>query len=75
MGTELVIRVGMIGQVLQDLLEQFKEHKDDATVTGVWMTEEEGIEEKREERDVRTVTQKAGVDLKLWIDEKYFIDE
>jgi deoxyribodipyrimidine photo-lyase len=75
LGTKLVIRVGMIGQVLQDLLSQFKEHNDDTSVTTVWMTEEEGVEEKREERDVRRVAETAGVDFRLWLDEKYFIDE
>ena len=57
------------------MLEEFSQHKDEAAVTAVWLTEEEGVEEKREERDVRRVAKKAGVDFKLWIDEKYFIDE
>lgn len=75
LGCGLSIRVGMIGQVLQDLLHAFKERKEDATVTAVWMTEEEGVEEKREERDVRRVAQENGVDFKMWIDEKYLVDE
>ena len=37
--------------------------------------DEEGVEEKREERHVRKVSQKASVDFKLWIDEKYYVDE
>jgi deoxyribodipyrimidine photo-lyase len=73
-GSGLVVRAGLIGQVLQDVLSQFQDQKD-AEVTGVWMTEEEGVEEKREERHVRRVSQKASVDFKLWIDEKYYIDE
>lgn len=64
----------MLGQVVEDVLAHFKE-RDDAEVTGVWMTEEEGVEEKREERDVRRASNEAGVDFKLWIDEKYLIDE
>lgn len=70
----LVVRVGLLGQVLEDVLAQFKECQD-TEVTGVWMTEEEGVEEKREERQVRRVSQQAGVDFKLWIDEKYLVDE
>jgi hypothetical protein len=39
------------------------------------MTEEEGVEEKRDERDIRQVAGNAGVDFRLWLDEKFFIDE
>ena len=73
-GSGLVIRVGLLGQVVQDLLDQFK-HENEVAICALWMTEEEGVEEKREERDVRRATKKAGVDFKLWLDEKYFIDE
>lgn len=74
LGTKLIIRVGLIGQVLQDLLTQFKDHRD-FSVTAVWMTGEEGVEEKREERDARRIAKAAGVDFRVWVDEKYFIDE
>lgn len=73
-GSGLAVRVGMLGQVVEDVLAQYQK-RDDAEVTGVWMTEEEGVEEKREERDVRRASNKAGADFKLWIDEKYLIDE
>lgn len=74
-GSGLVIRVGLLGQVVDDLLNQFKQVKNEVSVSAVWMTEEEGVEEKREERDVRRAADKFGVDFKLWLDEKYFIDE
>lgn len=73
-GSDLTIRVGMVGQVLQDLLKEFGQ-QDDSEVSAVWMTEEEGVEEKREERAARKATEQAGVDFKLWIDEKYLVDE
>lgn len=73
-GSGLVVRVGMLGQVVQDVLAQYG-GREDAEVAAVWMTEEEGGEEKREERQVRSATEKAGVDFKLCIDEKYLIDE
>ena len=73
--TDLVIRVGMIGDVLQDLLQQFKHADEKVSVAAIWMTEEEGVEEKREERDARRIAKEAGIDFKLWIDEKYFVDE
>lgn len=75
LGRNLVIRVGVIGDVVDDLLQQFKQHGDEASVYAVWMTEEEGVEEKREERSVRSAAEKAGVDFRPWLDEKYFIDE
>lgn len=69
----LEIRVGMLGQVVKDMLEAFR--RTNSEVFGVWMTAEEGVEEKREERDVRTVVEADGKDFKLWVDEKYYIDE
>lgn len=74
-GSGLLVRVGLLGQITQDLLKQFGESQGDATVSAVWMTMEEGVEEKREEREVREAAERAGADFKLWQDEKYFIDE
>lgn len=62
-----------MGQVVQDLLDGFKNEK--VEVAGVWMTEEEGVEEKREERDVRKAATDAQTEFKLCMDEKYYIDE
>ncbi|KAK5191154.1 hypothetical protein LTR92_008873 [Exophiala xenobiotica] len=75
LGSGLHIRVGMLGQVVRDLLEQIKQQRGEISVSAIWMTEEEGVEEKREERNVRKEAEKAGVDFKLWLDEKYFIDD
>ena len=74
-GSGLDIRVGTLGRVIEEILDQFKQEKQNVSVSAVWMTEEEGVEEKREERDVRRAAQKAGIDFRLWLDEKYFIDE
>lgn len=74
-GSNLEIRVGVLGKVIADLLSQLKQQNDKVSVSAVWMTEEEGVEEKREEREVRRAAESAGVDFRLWIDEKYFIDE
>jgi hypothetical protein len=71
-GSGLCIRAGMVGGVIQDMLRGFEEN---AKVSGVWMTSEEGVEEKREERDVRRICGEAEVDFKVWVDEKYYIDE
>ena len=72
-GCGLEVRVGLAGQVIKDLLEAFKTQNTE--VVGVWMTNEEGVEEKKEERDVREAAQNANTEFKLWTDEKYFIDE
>ena len=73
-GSGLMIRVGKVGQVIYNLLEHYRQ-QDDVEVHGVWMTAEEGVEEKREESDVRDNVEAAGREFKLWKDEKFFIDE
>ncbi|KAL8763159.1 MAG: hypothetical protein Q9184_000962 [Pyrenodesmia sp. 2 TL-2023] len=72
-GSGLEIRVGMAGQVIGEILDAFKQA--DTEIAGVWMTEEEGVEEKREERDVRQAAESAQTEFKLWVDEKYYIDD
>lgn len=74
-GSGLVIRVGMQGEIVSNILDNVASQKGDIKVAGVWMTGEEGTEEKREERDIKNVCEKAGVEFKLFTDEKYYIDE
>lgn len=70
----LVIRVGTVKDAVQSILDGFRAHKD-VEVHGVWMTGEEGWEEKIEESDVKELMQEENKDFQLWSDEKYFIDE
>ncbi|KAI9838791.1 MAG: hypothetical protein M1837_002320 [Sclerophora amabilis] len=72
-GSGLVLRVGASGDVVHGLLEGFKKNESD--VVGVWMTGEESVEEKREEREVRRTAESQSVQFKLWTDEKYYIDD
>ncbi|KAI4092892.1 MAG: hypothetical protein LQ344_003257 [Seirophora lacunosa] len=72
-GSGLEIRVGMAGQVIKELIDAFKQANTE--IAGVWMTDEEGMEEKREERDVREVAENAQTEFRLWIDEKYYVDD
>lgn len=72
-GSGLEIRVGMVGQVIKDMLSALKH--ENTELAGVWMTAEEGVEEKMEERDVRNAAMENGTQLRLFTDEKYFIDE
>jgi hypothetical protein len=73
-GSGLTIRVGLVADVVGDLLDGFKQ-SGSAEVFGLWMTSEEGAEEKREERQVRRVVEAEGKEFRLWTDEKYLIDE
>jgi deoxyribodipyrimidine photo-lyase len=74
-GSGLEIRVGMVGEVIRQILEGIAKEEGEIKIGGVWMTEEEGWEEKREERDVRKACDEIGIEFKLFKDEKYFIDE
>jgi len=74
-GSGLGVRVGTIQDVVRSVLQDYKDKEDDVEVTGLWMTNEEGVEEKREERDVKKLCQEFEVDYKPWVDEKYYIDE
>ena len=70
-GSGLCIRAGLVGPVIARLLEEIREVK----VGAVWMTGEEGVEEKKEEQQVKLACERAEVDCKIWVDEKYLIDE
>lgn len=72
-GSGLVIRVGKAGEVLRGIVDGVDARG--AKVVGIWMTAEDAVEERREESEVRRAAADAGVDFKLWSDEKYFIDE
>lgn len=74
-GSGLEIRVGLQGEVISKILDSLAKNDTQMKIGGVWMTAEEGTEEKREERDVKRACELAGVELKLFIDEKYYIDE
>ncbi|KAF2462987.1 cryptochrome [Lindgomyces ingoldianus] len=76
----LELRVGMVGEVIQHMLEWYAEdeHTDGgrrAEVAGIWMTNEEGTEEKRDEVEIRSLADQSGVEFKVWDDEKWFIDD
>ena len=73
-GSDLQIRVGTVHDAVRSILDGYKNH-DSVDVAGVWMTNEEGVEEKREEKDVRKLCREFDTDFKLWVDEKYLIDE
>ena len=73
-GSGLCVRVGMVGEVVDDMLKKI-DAKKDIKVGAVWMVEEEGVEESQEEAQVKKACRAADVEFKLWTDEKYLIDE
>lgn len=76
-GSGLEMRVGMIGDVLDGLLEGLHKRDGEETINvgGVWMTAEEATEEKKDEKHCERVCEARGVGFKLWKDEKYLVDE
>lgn len=75
LGSGLTIRVGSVRDAVQSVLQSYQEHKGELDVSAIWMTGEEGVEEKREERAVQKLCQEHGADFKIFTDEKYYIDE
>ena len=78
-GAGLEIRVGRSSDVLQDMLQWYIDAKSagrsNADVVGIWMSEELGENEKDEKARLSRVAAENCVPLKIWNDEKYFIDE
>jgi deoxyribodipyrimidine photo-lyase len=72
-GSGLDVRVGLAGQVIRELVAALQQQNTD--VAAVWMTGEEGVEEKQEERDVKQAARDLGTEFQLWTDEKYYVDE
>lgn len=69
----LVLRVGLIRDVVEDLIRGLQQNQDQ--VGAVWMTGEEGVEERRDQRAVSAICEQYGADFSLWDDEKYYVDE
>jgi deoxyribodipyrimidine photo-lyase len=73
LGSGLLVRIGKYGDVVQALINGLREK--DHNVSAVWMTSDEGVEEKRDEKAVATACAQSDVKFEAWHDEKYFIDE
>lgn len=84
--SDLLLRTGRMSDVVRDAYDHFatgsgldgeesKTSKPKAKIVGVWMTSEEGSEEKMDERLVRAVAEEHGSEFRLFNDEKYYIDE
>lgn len=69
----LLLRVGSPVEVVKQIIEAFKDKSQ--KVGGVHLTEEKSSEEIDEQLNVEEFCNTEGIEFKLWVDEKYFIDE
>jgi deoxyribodipyrimidine photo-lyase len=74
-GSGLEQRVGRISDVLSDILEWYAKDENEGEISGVWMTDDDGTEEKEDEERVRDITARHEVNFKIFNDEKFYIDE
>jgi len=73
LGSGLVLRVGSPVEVLKQVADAFKDK--DLTIGGVHMTDEKSSEEVEEQQSIKEVCDERNIDFKLWLDEKYYIDD
>jgi len=73
------MRVGMVEDVVRDVLEYYSDAEGDedtkARVSEVWMTNDEGTEEQDEQQAVEKIATRHGAKLKIWADEKFYVDD
>ena len=75
-GSSLQLRVGMIEDVVKNILDYYsKSSGSKGEISGIWMTDSASVEEQKEQQSVRDLAKHNGVDFKLWSDEKYFVDK
>ncbi|KAJ4369116.1 hypothetical protein N0V83_006200 [Neocucurbitaria cava] len=73
------MRAGRVGDVVSDILDWYSkgdvEKEENAKVTGIYMTKEDGTEELDDMNIVKTIAEEHNVDFEVWEDEKYFVDD
>ncbi|KAK3996488.1 DASH family cryptochrome [Cladorrhinum sp. PSN332] len=73
LGSGLLLRAGLIPEVIQSLAKGLA--RSGYNVKSVWMTSHEGSEEKGDEDGVKLLCNDMNAQFKLFVDEKYFIDD
>lgn len=73
-GSGLAVRAGTVKDAVNSIVESYRD-QEGAELHGLWMTKEDGWEEEYEEKDVEAIMDREGKEFKLWIDEKYLVDE
>ena len=76
----LVIRAGLIADVIHHTFDYLEKPKDQAQagraeIVGVWMTADVTAEERQEELEVQRIVEGHGKEFRLFTDEKFFVDE
>lgn len=69
----LTIRIGKYDNILKTLVDGLRQNE--LNVGGVWAIGEEGFEERRDEKTISETCSSLNLDFRIWVDEKYFIDE
>jgi deoxyribodipyrimidine photo-lyase len=71
----LEMRVGRTAEVVSDIIDWYSQNEHAGKVSGVWITNDDTTEEKKEVASVKKLAEQHGVDFKAWDDEKFYIDE
>lgn len=72
-GSGLAIRAGLIADVVKDAFAYYKDRN--AEIEAVWMTGEVAWEELQEEHEVQSIVEEHSKEFRLFLDEKFFVDE
>jgi len=78
-GSGLEMRIGMVNDVVKDILETYANRSEGdgskPKITGIWMTDDDGTEEKDDEKAVAQTAAEYDIPFKVWVDEKFYVDE
>jgi deoxyribodipyrimidine photo-lyase len=78
-GTGLEMRVGGVAEVIGDILDSYAQLAGNDNckpkITGIWMTDDDGTEEKDDVKAVEKIAAKNDIPFKVWVDEKFYVDE
>jgi deoxyribodipyrimidine photo-lyase len=84
-GSRLVIRVGQVTDVLQDVFRHVSEADGPSgkaptsapgqQIVAVWMTKDDGLEEREEENAIQKLVEASGSEFRSFQDGKYYVHE
>lgn len=86
LGSSVIIRAGLLQDVVRDAIDWLEGsgqkngqvangEPSRGEIVGVWMTQDEPVEEQQEEKAVKKVLEERGKEFRLFNDQKYFVDE
>lgn len=78
-GSGLEMRVGTVNDVVKHILESYagiaENDGNKPKITGIWMTHDDGTEERDEEKAVGKTAAEHDIPFRVWEDEKFYVDE